>query len=73
MTSALLSSKLITAILPKGVALAVIKKYRDDKNIITANMNFARATGNLTPLKYRDEVVEREKEILIIETSLWKI
>jgi nitrogen regulatory protein PII len=63
---ALVSSKLITAILPKGVALAVIKKLRDEKNIITACMNFARGTGNLTPLKYRDEVVEREKEILTV-------
>jgi len=63
---ALVSSKLITAILPKGVALAVIKKLRDEKDIITANMNFARGTGNLTPLRYRDEVVEREKEILTV-------
>ena len=63
---ALLCSKLITAILPKGIALGVIKKLRDEKNIITANMNFARGTGNLAPLKYRDEVVEREKEILTV-------
>ena len=63
---ALIKSKLITAILPKGVSLDVIKKLREEKNIIAANMNFARGTGKLTPLKYRDDVVEREKEILTI-------
>lgn len=62
----LVETKLITAILPKGVSMRVIKKLREEKNIITANMNFARGTGKLTPLKYRDPVVEREKEILTI-------
>ena len=62
----LIESKLITAILPKGTSLGVIKKLREEKNIITANMNFARGTGKLTPLKYRDAVVEREKEVLTV-------
>jgi len=62
----IIKSKLITAVLPKGVSLGVIKKLREEKNIVTANMNFARGTGKLTPLKYRDAVVEREKEILTI-------
>ena len=62
----LVETKLITAILPKGVSMGVIKKLREEKNIITANMNYARGTGKLTPLKYRDAVVEREKEILTI-------
>ena len=63
---ALIESKLITAILPKGVSLGVIKKLKEEKNIITANVNFARGTGKLTPLKYREDVVEREKEILTV-------
>ena len=63
---ALIESKLITAILPKGVSLGVIKKLKEEKNIVTANVNFARGTGKLTPLKYRDDVVEREKEILTV-------
>jgi len=63
---ALIESKLISAILPKGISLDVIRKLKDDKNIITAKLNYARGTGKLTPLKYRDGVVEREKEILTV-------
>ena len=66
---ALIESKLITAILPKGVSLDVIKKLKEEKNISTANVNYARGTGKLTPLKYRDDVVEREKEILTVIVS----
>ncbi len=62
----LIKSKLISAILPKGVALGVIKKLKDEKNIITAKLIYARGTGKLTPLKYRNEVVEREKEVLTV-------
>jgi len=62
----LISSKLISAILPKGVALEVIKKLREEKNISSAILNYARGTGKLTPLKYRESVVEREKEILTV-------
>ena len=46
--------------------MGVIQKLKEEKNIVTANMNFARGTGKLTPLKYRDNVVEREKEILTV-------
>ena len=65
----LIESKLITAILPKGVSLGVIKKLKEEKNIITANVNFARGTGKLTPLKYREAIVESEKEILTVIVS----
>jgi len=62
----LVNTKLISAILPKGIALSVIKRLKDEKNIITANLNYARGTGKLTPLKYRDGVVESEKEVLTV-------
>jgi len=65
-TPVLKESKLIAAILPKGISLAVIEKLRLEKNINTAQVNYARGSGKLTPLKYRDEVVEREKEILTV-------
>lgn len=62
----LLRMKLISAILPKGVSHEMIRKLREEKNILNANMNYARGTGKLTPLKYREKVVEREKEILTV-------
>lgn len=62
----LVNTKLISAILPKGVALGVIKRLKDEKSIITANLNYARGTGKLTPLKYRHGVVESEKEVLTV-------
>lgn len=64
--SGLIRSKLISAVLPKGVALEVITKLKDEKNIIAANLNYARGTGKLTPLKYREDIVEREKEVLTV-------
>lgn len=63
---ALIEAKLITAILPKGVSLGVVKMLREEKGVNTANFNFARGTGKLTPLKYSGGVVEREKEILTV-------
>lgn len=59
-------SKLISAILPKGVTLGVIRKLKEEKNINTAQLNYARGTGKLIPIKHRDGVVEREKEILTV-------
>lgn len=62
----LIKSKLISAILPKGISLDVIKKLREEKRISSANVNYARGTGRLTPLKYGEDIVEREKEILTV-------
>jgi len=62
----LLKSKLISAILPKGIALDVIRNLRKEKRINNANLNYARGTGKLTPLKYSEGIVEREKEILTV-------
>ena len=62
----LIRSKLISAILPKGVALGVIRKLKEQKSINAASLNYARGTGKLVPIKYRGDVVEREKEILTV-------
>jgi len=57
--------KLITCILPKGIAVDVIKKLKDEKGIITANADSARGMGKLTPQAHRSGLGEQtEKEIL---------
>ena len=58
--------KLITAVLPKGVAANVLVLLKEEKEIITANINNARGSGKLTPLKYRGIGEQTEKEILTI-------
>jgi nitrogen regulatory protein PII len=60
----LIKSKIICAVLPKGVALGVIRKLKEEKGINTANLNYARGTGRLLPVKNKDGVVALEKEIL---------
>jgi hypothetical protein len=62
----LIKAKLITAILPKGISLGVVRLLREEKGVNTANFNYARGTGKLTPLKYSGGVVEHEKEILTV-------
>ncbi len=62
----LIKSKLISAILPKGVALNVIRKLKEEKNINTVTLNYARGTGKLTAIKYKKSVVQREQEILTV-------
>ena len=63
---ALIRSKLISAILPKGVALSLIRKLKEEKNINTVTLNYARGTGKLIAIKSRKNVVEREQEILTV-------
>ena len=62
----LIRSKLIAAILPKGVALRLIRKLKDEKNINTVTLNYARGTGKLISIQNRKNVVEREQEILTV-------
>jgi len=62
----LIDARLISAILPKGMSLDVVKKLREEKGVNTASFNYARGTGKLTPLKYSGGVVEPEKEILTV-------
>ena len=56
--------KLIMGILPKGIGLDVLKKLRDEKGIITANVDSARGMGHLTPQAHRGIGEQSEKEIL---------
>ena len=60
------TSKLISAILPKGVALNMIKKLRQEKNLNTATINYARGTGKLARAQNRKHVIAREQEILSV-------
>lgn len=65
-TPGLIRSKLISAILPKGIALSLIRKLKEEKNINTVTLNYARGTGKLITIKNRRNVVVREQEILTV-------
>ena len=58
--------KLISCILPHGIALDVIRKLKDEKNIVTAYAKNARGMGRLAPLEHRGVGEETEKEILYV-------
>lgn len=57
-------AKLITCILPKGRALPVLQALKEEKGIVSANINNARGTGRITPRAYRERLSETEKEVL---------
>lgn len=61
--------KLITCILPKGVAPGVLASLKEQWDIVTANINSARGIGKITPLKYRGVSDQSEKEILTVMVS----
>ena len=58
------SAKLITCILPRGKAIPLLKKLKQDWGIFAVNANYARGSGRLTPLAYRGVGEQTEKEIL---------
>lgn len=60
------TTKLITAILPKGTSLDVVDKLEHEKKLTTANFNYARGMGKLTPAKYRGVGEQSEKEVLTV-------
>lgn len=60
------NGKLITCILPKGLALPILKKLKEEKGINRANINSARGMGKITPLAYRGIGEQAEKELLNI-------
>lgn len=61
--------KLITCILPHGVARDVLQRLKDEKGIIEASMNSARGMGKLTPLAHRGVGEQTEKDILNVVVS----
>jgi len=61
--------KLITCILPKGMAIAILTKLKDEKGINRAQINSARGMGKITPLAYRGVGGQAEKDILDIIVS----
>ena len=63
------SDRLITCILPKGVASAVQKKLKLEKGLTRVNINSARGSGKITPLAYRGIAGQAEKEMLNIVVS----
>ncbi len=64
--TALKTTKLITAILPKGTSLDVVDKLKHEKSLTTANFNYARGMGKLTPAKYRGVGEQSEKEVFTV-------
>jgi len=58
--------KLITCILPKGIAFDVVGRLMKEKGILTANVDSARGMGKLTPDAYRGVGEQTEKEILSV-------
>lgn len=64
--------KLITCLLPKGVAPRIVKALKEEKGIYKANINSARGLGKITPLAYRGVGEQSEKEILnvVVENPL---
>ena len=62
----LTEKKLITCILPHGLALDVVQKLKDEKGIIEANVNNARGRGKPTLQAHRGVGEQTEKEILTV-------
>lgn len=61
--------KLITCILPHGVALDMLQRLKDEKGIIEASVNNARGMGRLTPLAHRGVAEQTEKDVLNVIVS----
>ena len=59
--------KLISCIMPNGVALGVQKKLKEVHSILSSNVSPARGVGKITPLAYRGIAGQSEKEILTVE------
>lgn len=58
--------KLISCILPKGVASGVVSRLKEVYGLLASNINNARGVGKITPLAYRDFAGQSEKEILSV-------
>lgn len=58
--------KLITCILPKGVAPGVAGQLKEEYGLMTVDIKSARGVGKITPLAYRGLGAQSEKEILTV-------
>ncbi|MEP5764032.1 MAG: hypothetical protein ABJ308_05540 [Halieaceae bacterium] len=63
------TDKLITCILPKGVAQQMLEKLKQERGITRVNINSARGSGKITPLAYRGLGGQTEKEILNVAVA----
>jgi hypothetical protein len=63
------NQKEIFCILPKGVALGVVKRLKEVHRIMSSNISNARGVGKITPLAYRGIAGQSEKEILSVIVS----
>ena len=62
--------KLITCILPKGIANNVIRALKEEKNILSGNINNARGIGLIKTAKFRGFGQEAEREILTVTVDV---
>lgn len=60
--------KLVTCILPFGVAAGVLARLKQEQGIVEAHVRAARGIGRLTPSRYRSAGSQTEKEILSVVT-----
>ena len=58
--------KLITAIVPVGMAVPVVEKLKQEKGIFAANVHHARGVGRLTSGAQRGVGEEAEKDVLTV-------
>ena len=56
-------TKLITCILPKGLARGISERLLKEKGIVTGNINNARGSGHITAKKHQKAGFQTEKEI----------
>jgi len=62
-TAIAVDRKLITCILPKGIAAKVSEKLLNEKGIVTGNINNARGSGHITAKMHRKAGYQTEKEM----------
>ena len=58
------TEKLITSILPKGGAVSILRRLKQEKGVVTCYINNARGTGRFTQQRVRRLGDVSEKEIL---------
>ena len=64
------NNKLITCFLPKGTGIDVIEKLKNEKGIVTANVNSARGIGKFTRLgKGLGEQTEKDLVSVIVSSD----